>query len=278
MPVTCQKLETLVHPSDPARVVRVRVECPDAPSGPRPAVLVLHGFKGFMHWGFFPELSRRLAQAGYVAISLNASGSGIGEDLENFTEHEAFAHDTYSKELEDLELVRTFAAGLPAVDPGRLGMFGHSRGGGMALLHAARRGDYRAVVTWAAIGETDRIDEASKRAWREQGHLLVPNARTGQVHRIDLDLLEDQEANRATLDIVGACARLAAPTLVVHGSLDDAVPFAESERIAAALPACTHLAIEGGGHTFGATHPFSGVTTELESAFEATLEHLAQHI
>ena len=27
---------------------------------PLPHVLILHGFKGFMHWGFFPELSRRL--------------------------------------------------------------------------------------------------------------------------------------------------------------------------------------------------------------------------
>ena len=63
-----------------------------------------------MHWGFFPELSRRIAEAGLVAVSLNVSGSGIGDDLENFTEDEAFAHNTYSKDLEDLEVVRTITS------------------------------------------------------------------------------------------------------------------------------------------------------------------------
>jgi len=46
------------------RPLRVRVEGPrGSVSGERrfPTVLVLHGFKGFMHWGFFPLLSRRIA-------------------------------------------------------------------------------------------------------------------------------------------------------------------------------------------------------------------------
>ena len=31
---------------------------------PRPAVLVLHGYKGFKDWGMFPPLAERLARAG----------------------------------------------------------------------------------------------------------------------------------------------------------------------------------------------------------------------
>ena len=33
---------------------------------PRPAVVVLHGFKGFKDWGMFPPLADRLARAGFV--------------------------------------------------------------------------------------------------------------------------------------------------------------------------------------------------------------------
>ncbi len=280
MPDTDLRLTRLLHPESPERAVLVRIErSPDAGDGPLPVVLVMHGFKGFMHWGFFPELSRRIAAAGMVCVSLNASGSGIGEELEEFTEEEAFAKNTFSRELEDLDLVRAFVdEELEGLDRERRAIFGHSRGGGMVLLHAARRGDYRAVVTWSAIDSVDRFDDEVKRQWREQGHILVHNARTGQDHRIDLDLLQDVEANREALDILAACGRLQTATLVVHGSADPGVPVAASERIAAALPNARHLAIEGAGHTFGATHPFAGSPPELERAFAATLDHLTSRL
>lgn len=278
MPPTEERLETLTHPGDPSRLVRVRVERPAGEDAPLPAVLILHGFKGFMHWGFFPELSRDLAEAGFVAVSLNASGSGVGEDLETFTEHEAFARNTYSAELEDLELVREHAASLPEVDADRLALLGHSRGGGVALLHAARRGDYRAVVTWSSIEDVDRMDEATKTEWRERGHIWIPNARTGQQHRLDLDALRDAERNREALDVLAACRRIEAPVLVVHGTEDPAVGFEASRRLIEALPNAAHVPVEGAGHTFGATHPFAGRTPELEIALEATRAFLIEHV
>ena len=277
MPGTRCTRDVLPHPTDPTRLVRVRVERPDD-DAVRPAVLVVHGFKGFMDWGFFPELSRRLAEAGLVAVSLNLSGSGIGEDPERFTEEEAFAKNTYSKEVEDLDLLRGHVEALPGVDAARLGVLGHSRGGGVTLLHAAARGDYRAVVTWAAIDDVDRVDEAGKAAWRERGFLEVPNARTGQVHRMDLDALRDVEEHREALDILAACARLQAPTLVVHGSADEAVPASAGQRIAAALPSALHLELDGAGHTFGATHPFAGAPPELEAVLDASTRFLVEHL
>ena len=92
---------TLTHPDDPARVIRGRVDTPgDAGEDKRyPHVIVVHGFKGFMNWGFFPELGGRLAEAGYAGVFFNTSGSGIGEDLESFTEVEAFERSTYAKDL-----------------------------------------------------------------------------------------------------------------------------------------------------------------------------------
>ena len=45
----------------------------------RPAVVVLHGFKGFKDWGMFPPLSQRLAQAGFTVVSPNLSGSGVDD-------------------------------------------------------------------------------------------------------------------------------------------------------------------------------------------------------
>src|SRR5438105_1858480 len=69
------------------------------------AVIVCHGFKGFARWAFFPHLSRTLAQNGLTAITFDFSGSGIGRDRETFSEPEAFQHNTFTRELDDLELI-----------------------------------------------------------------------------------------------------------------------------------------------------------------------------
>ena len=38
-----------------------------------PLVIVVHGFKGFKHWGFFPTLGRFLADSGRVSTILTLS-------------------------------------------------------------------------------------------------------------------------------------------------------------------------------------------------------------
>ncbi len=107
----------------------------------RPAVVICHGFKGFKDWGFFPHLADRLANAGFTAVSFNFSGSGVGPDGHSFSEPERFGHATFSNDLTDIQTVcdallkggGTLVEGLAV--PTRLGLFGHSRGGGMAVIH-----------------------------------------------------------------------------------------------------------------------------------------------
>ncbi len=232
-----------------------------------------------MHWGFFPELSRRIAEAGMVAVSFNTSGSGVGDDLVSLSEGEAFARCTFSHDIEDIDLVcRHVQQNLPGVDADRMAILGHSRGGGMALLHAERTGLYRAVVLWGAIDRVKLFDESTRERWRREGQVEIPNGRTGQVHRIGLGLLDDIESNAQALDIVSAAARLQTPTLVVHGSADEAVPHSAALRIHAALPLGQLRTIQNAGHTFGAVHPFQGVGPDLREAMDASLAHLSQHL
>src|SRR5216110_859415 len=116
----------------------------------RPAVVICHGFKGFKDWGMFPPLAERLARAGLCAVSFNFSGSGVGADGESFSEPERFAHDTYTRQLGDLtEVLRALSEArlVPGLHvPPRVGLLGHSRGGGVAILKAAEDSDVRALV------------------------------------------------------------------------------------------------------------------------------------
>ena len=274
---------TLVDPGCSSRVIRGRVDAPaDAGVEKRyPHVVIVHGFKGFMNWGFFPELGARLAAAGYAAVFFNTSSSGVGEDLESFTEVEAFERCTYTKDLEDIERVRAEikSGRLFGVDPERGAILGHSKGGGEALLHAAEAGDYSCVITWAAIHTASRFNEETIERWRREGHLEVANARTGQVFKIQLDGLQDYEANKERFDIQAATGRIAAPTLFVHGTMDESVEIGALDALLAVRGSeAEALRLEGAGHTFGIKHPMTESDPGFEAVWAKTKVFLEEHL
>ncbi len=262
---------------------------PDKPAcGPDcwPTVIVCHGFKGFMEWGFFPPLAELLVDRGFTVIRFNYSGSGMRPGDELVTDRQAFRSNTFSLEL--IETLRVLqAAGTEIapdrVDPERLALVGHSRGGGASLLAAAHpdwRDRLKALVTWAGVGTFDRFDAAAQKRWHELGALPIQNARTGQDLELGIELLADLEQHRdSVLDLERAASERRAPWLIVHGASDETVPAAEAESLerAAADPR-ELLVIDGGSHTFGARHPFAGPTPELITAMNATQTWLRRHL
>jgi dienelactone hydrolase len=248
---------------------------------PRPAVIIVHGFKGFKDWGMFPMLAERLSRAGITAVSFNMSGSGV-DDGGDFSLPDQFGHNTYSAELRDLDRVaRAVAAGQPLgfPQPSSFGILGHSRGGGIAILHAARDASVRALVTWSAIGSVDRWSAGAKEAWRRRGFLNIQNARTGQVMPLSTDVLDDIEANAVTLDILAAAGRVRAPWLIVHGDADETVQVDDAQNLDARAGADHRLLIiPGGGHTFGAAHPMKELSVELDRAMTESVGWFARYL
>jgi uncharacterized protein len=246
-------------------------------------VVLVHGFKGFKDWAFFPWLAERVVERGMGAISVNFSLNGIGAHPEDFTELEAFARNTLTREVEELALVLEALEGgeLLPVPPARTGILGHSRGGGGAILVAAGGPSGRgvdALVTWGAVADFDRWGEEVKAQWREEGRIHVLNGRTGQQMPLDVALLEDFEANREALDVAGAAGRVQAPWLIVHGAADTTVSVEDARKLARANPRARLHLVEGGGHTFEAAHPLAQVPAPLEKAATLSLDHLARHL
>jgi alpha-beta hydrolase superfamily lysophospholipase len=240
----------------------------DLPAKPRALAVVVHGFKGFKDWGFFPWLAERLCNHGIAVCRFNMSRNGIGENPEEFDRLDLFADDTYTGQIRDLRAAVEYAQ----QECGQIPTFlvGHSRGGGVAILAASEIAYLRGVVTWSAISTVDRSDDAAKRKWRRDGYFDIENTRTKQMMRMSTAILDDYEAHRERLDILAATERLRVPLLVIHGEDDESVPVMESELITDRAPEASRAVIAHAGHTYNAIHPLIDVPFALSMAAELT--------
>lgn len=238
-------------------------------------VIVCHGFKGFAHWGFFPYVAQSLAEAGLDAITFDFSGSGIGPDRESFTQPEAFSANTFSREMEDLDNLLDYARRRSWIKwRGKFGLFGHSRGGGTAILHSGVEGaDVNALVTWAAISHIQRWQPSDALEWRKRGFREIVNSRTGEILLLGTDLLDEVEVNgRTKVNILAAAGRVKALWLIVHGTGDETVPPAEGEELHRVSPTVSTLRlVEGANHGFGTPHPLTVPPAELEQVVQETV-------
>ena len=240
----------------------------DSPERPRALAIVVHGFKGFKDWGFFPWLAQRLTQHHIAVCRFNMSRSGIGDDPETFSRLDLFEHDTYSTQLDDLR--RVVAHAQREVPKLPTFLLGHSRGGGIAILAAQDVPRLEGVVVWSPIARLDRWDDATVARWRKDGVREEVNQRTRQVMRMSTRILDDFDANRQRLDVTAAASRLTAPLLVVHGGRDESVPVEEGRHLAATAPDASLAIIERAGHTFNAIHPLIHVPFALVLAAEVS--------
>lgn len=257
--------------------MRANLHIPEGVDGP-PLVLVAHGFKGFKDWGFFPWLAESLAKAGIAALRFDFAGNGVGDAPETFERLDLFRENSISAEVSDLADILAALPGLPGllgVDLGRLGLFGHSRGGGEAILFAASEPRIRSLVTWASVARFERyFSEEALREWASAGVFFIPNSRTGQDMPLGMNLYHDLTAGLADLDVVAAEADLAVPHLVLHGTADETVPVSDAHALFTASKGRAELhLVDGAGHTFGAAHPFAGSTPHLDEAAGATSRH-----
>jgi dienelactone hydrolase len=248
--------------------------------GPRPAVVICHGFKGFKDWGFFPVTADRLALAGFAAVSFSFSGSGVGEHGDSFNEPDRFRHATYSNGLRDLAgVLAELRGGGLGVQPTAIGVLGHSMGGGIAALQTAADPGITALVTWSATARFGRLWRREQiPEWRRSGTLEIVNQRTGERLPLATDILDDLERNAERLDVHAAAAAVRAPWLVVHGVADESVPANDARDLAARAPQSRLLLVAHAGHTFGIKHPWGGSTAQFDQVLEASVDWFSRHL
>ncbi len=252
------------------------------PQHPR-CIIYVHGFKGFKDWGFVPYIGEFLSQRKFFVVTFNFSHNGIGADPLEFTELDKFEQNTFSREVRELsEIIDACRDGyFGSSDSVSIGLLGHSRGGGIALLTASQKPEAAAVATWSSVATIDRYPDETKTKWRRDGYLEVVNQRTGQIMRLGTNLLDDLERHKNdSLNIEKAVANLHRPLLVVHGDNDESVPVEEARRINGWADETQSLlvTISGAGHTFDAKHPFEGTNPKLDEALTKTADFFNAHL
>lgn len=273
-------------------------------------VLVLcHGFKGFKDWGMFPYAAKLLAQEVDV-VTFNFSYNGVGENLTEFTELEKFAHNTYSRELEDLRSVVTLFTDhkhvkttlLNQLSAGRnepvlfhsseeggpsaprtsglpIFLLGHSRGGGVSIIYALDHAkDIAGVISWNGITNVDLFSPEIKEEMRSTGRSSIRNARTGQELPLDIEILHDMERNKERFDIYSRIQDIQVPLVLIQGTKDAMHLREGSEQLVQLNQEVEWIQIEEGNHTFNAVHPFQGTTEPLEKAIGETLAFIRKRL
>jgi pimeloyl-ACP methyl ester carboxylesterase len=269
-----------IRPRDGSPPIRGELRARKGPT-PRSVVVLCHGFKGFKAWGFFPPLARSLARRGHAVVSFDFSRSGVGADGVDGSAPDLFREGTHSRNVDEIRMVIDAVTGgaLFPKRPERIGLFGHSRGGGEAILAAQEDGRVDALVTWSAIAAVERWSDEEVGAWERGETVYVQNTRTGQRMPMGPGFWRDIAAHRERLDIIRAAGRLRIPWLIAHGDADETVAPASARILfETAGEEAELLLVEGAGHTFGAVHPFAGATAELGTVAEATLEWFDRHL
>jgi pimeloyl-ACP methyl ester carboxylesterase len=230
----------------------------------RPTVVLVHGGPGvYDHSYFKPDFGRLAELAQVVYLDLRGHGRSTWGDAATWS-FEACADD-----------IRAFC---DTVGIARPIVFGHSMGGPIVLLYAARHPGHAAgLIVQSGFARWDPLrmvegfrcvagDEVAEIARRSYAGEEVPDEEWARVFAAFGSHLPDEEReartpkNRAlnvsgmerirSLDIVDQLGGVDTPTLVAVGDLDPVTPVGCAEEIVAALPEgiAQLKVIDGAGH------------------------------
>ncbi|MEC3906020.1 alpha/beta fold hydrolase [Tamlana sp. 2201CG12-4] len=249
----------------------------------KPVVIFCHGYKGFKDWGAWDLMAMAFAKAGFFFAKFNFShNGGTVEQPIDFPDLEAFGHNNYTKELDDLETVIDWVFKTPElkrkVDTSRINLIGHSRAGGIVTIKAEEDNRVHKVISLAGVSDFGKRSSTSGdlEQWKANGVKYILNGRTGQQMPHYYQFYEDFIANETRLTIQRAVTQLKIPYLIIHGNKDTSVLVDEAHQLHAWNPKGHLELIEGADHVFNTRHPWDN--DELSEALKTTTHSIIEFL
>lgn len=226
--------------------------------GKFPLLIFVHGYKGYKDWGAWNLMAEKIAEAGFFFVKFNFSHNGTTlEKPSDFSDLEAFGENNYSKEISDLKFVVEHFIHHPKVDSGKIGIVGHSRGGGLSAIEAFEDERFNYLIVLASVDSLDRFPkEKAFDDWKNNGVYYSLNGRTKQEMPHYFQFFEDFDMNKKRFDVESAIEQIKAKILIIHGTSDESVNMVSSEKLQQWSSDAELFLVEGANHTFGAKEPW----------------------
>lgn len=202
--------------------------------GPFSAVIICHGFKGCKDKGISVGVSTALAQNGILALRFDFTGSGESEGN--------FEDISVKQEVQDLHSAIKFIKGLKRVDKNKIGVAGHSLGGGVCFMETATNENIKTVV-----GIAPTIDGRGWTKYYEKQNRIYyyPKFFLIEGLRIKNKLIKD-----VSFVIYNLAKKIKVPILIVQGDKDKE-EYKYATTFLKKVVAVKRLAkIKGGDHNF----------------------------
>lgn len=188
----------------------------------------------------YKMLAPALAEKGIASLRFDFPGSGDSTA--------SYLLYTNEEAIRETQIVADYLSNMSEIDGSRIGLLGWSQGGTDVLLAASDNDTYKSVATWAGaliIGDmatTEMREEAKKTGqttmefeWRDS----LP---------LSLEWIEQAD----NMDVLAYASKIKAPIGSFHGTIDNTVPFSDSEKVQAGSTneKSKLIPIEGADHTY----------------------------
>lgn len=250
----------------------------------KPILIFCHGYKGFKDWGAWNLMAEAFAEEGLFFVKFNFShNGGTLENPIDFPDLEAFSQNTYTKEMDDLEVVLDWITAIDnswklEFDANRITLMGHSRGGGSAIIKAGEDSRIKKLVTLASVSDFgSRFPKGDElEAWKEHGVGYVENARTKQKMPHLYSFYEDFTQNEDRFTIGKVVQKLKIPMLIIHGTQDETVDISNAYDLKRWNPQAEMLILENSNHVFEASHPWE--SSQMPAAYQQIISRVTQFV
>ncbi len=252
----------------------------ELPKEPMPVVIYIHG-GGWKSGDKGDVLARKdpvstgLMKGGYCLVTINYRLSGVAP---------------FPAAVEDSKCAVRWVranAGKYHLDPDRIGIWGTSSGGHLALMAACADEKAGLEGKGGHAGVSSRVAAAC--AWypatdftKGPGVFLSGRGQSAGPGEFIGGTLEEKPEACKQATVATHVSKDDPPTLLIHGDKDPITPFWQSETLLKKMKDAgvdaTLITVKNGAHGFGPATPGGTVAPARDELFEATLEFFDKHL
>ncbi|MBN2134174.1 MAG: prolyl oligopeptidase family serine peptidase [Acidobacteria bacterium] len=220
-------------------------------------VILIPGFLGYVGWGFYPHIVKKLVKKNFTVVSFNHSTGGSYYATRPYTKLKNLEQMSIQRDIDDIGFIIHYIKNLTDERIRRINyngiiLVGHSKGGGIAGLYAANDRSVKIIVSINGISDFIRVPKEKVDEIIEQGFKEHQIPGTMVKIKVDKKFWMELVENPQKYSVPDAYKKSQARCLFVQGTLDDKVDPGESVSMHEAIPERSELwKIDGMDHNLG---------------------------